>query len=512
VDEVPLEAVVRGSGVPCPLGRSKGRERGCQRGLRIPTAMLPELRDLHPRERPEEAAPIREHEPLRLGLGEPFQATEQPRPIRHETIDRPGRVESVRVRESPRRRRHSPARSSSEIGPMPGRPPWHVVVTDPSWFRRRVPVGRVGKAGSAVGGRGALDGEIEAGKGLSEPPGSSERAPKAREISGRRSRPGLGSREPGIEVRHQAREGPHVLVVVADHREQHRRVPVSQELQVAGGDLPARYVLVPGQAEKHRLRGLEPGVRHAVAVEAPDDREQVEVPEVGGRIGPRHAIPSDQERPVEPAAVVGHEPAVGRDVAPELLEEGGLVRVVRQQELYLAEPRTLPPADADEEGERARGGGESRRLRVEAEERRVRGRLPGQPGEPLAIDRHDRRPPLDPDERSRCRPDELPVHLGRQAFGADRGCPGPVEVGDGGACAGRRPEVREPALERDGHRGLRRPGTPAGQPARHRPTPAPRAGGGRAPSRRPRDPGADPCRPGSRSRRGTRRRDPPPPR
>jgi hypothetical protein len=163
---------MRRPGEPCPLGVAKGRQRGCQGGLGIPPAMLAELRDLDPRQRPEEAAPVGEDEPLGLGLGDAFQPTEEPRPIRGEAIDGPGRIEPVRAREAPRPGRGRAARPAAEIGPLLRRPPWGVVLTDASGFEQPAPVGVPAPRDAAV--RRTRDRKVEAGKGLAEPPGGAE--------------------------------------------------------------------------------------------------------------------------------------------------------------------------------------------------------------------------------------------------------------------------------------------------------------------------------------------------
>ena len=69
-----------------------------------------------------------------------------------------------------------------------------------------------------------------------------------------------------------------------------------------------------------------------------------------------------------------------------------LGRMVRQEELDLAEAVALPPAEPDEERHGPGGGRETGRLRVEADERDVWRRESGQVGEPIAVERqHDGR-------------------------------------------------------------------------------------------------------------------------
>lgn len=128
-----------------------------------------------------------------------------------------------------------------------------------------------------------------------------------------------------------------VLVVVPHDRAQDVSRPATQEAEVAGGDLPAVHVVVPGHPEQDRLDRLQPGVDHPVAEHPADDREEIQVAVVRRRVATGEPIPGDQQRPVEPAPVVGHEPGVRRDVPPELVEQGRFIGVIRQQQLDLAE-------------------------------------------------------------------------------------------------------------------------------------------------------------------------------
>ena len=100
-----------------------------------------------------------------------------------------------------------------------------------------------------------------------------------------------------------------------------------------------------------------------------------------------HPVAGDEQRPVEAAAVVGHEPAVGRQVRRQRLEQRGLVAVVRQQELDLPERVPDPPAEPDEEGDGPGGRRQPGRLRVEADQRRVRRRLAGERRQPDPVER-----------------------------------------------------------------------------------------------------------------------------
>ena len=61
---------------------------------------------------------------------------------------------------------------------------------------------------------------------------------------------------------------------------------------------------------------------------------------------PGEPVAGLDQRPVEPLAVVRHEPRVRRDPAGDLGEQRGLVRVVREQQLRLAEDRPVPAGEA----------------------------------------------------------------------------------------------------------------------------------------------------------------------
>ena len=103
-------------------------------------------------------------------------------------------------------------------------------------------------------------------------------------------------------------------------------------------------------------------------------------------------------------------------MARELCEERRLVGVIRQQELDLPEAAPFPPPETDEECERPGRRREARRLGVEAEEGSARRWLTRQSGEPLPIERQERRRGLDPDEAAAGRADKLPVELGGETL------------------------------------------------------------------------------------------------
>ena len=73
---------------------------------------------------------------------------------------------------------------------------------------------------------------------------------------------------------------------------------------------------------------------------------------MGGRGTTREPVARLDQRPVEAAPVVAHEPGVRRDPAGDLREEGGLVRVVGEEQLGLAEHRR-PPSERAPRGTRA---------------------------------------------------------------------------------------------------------------------------------------------------------------
>ena len=106
------------------------------------------------------------------------------------------------------------------------------------------------------------------------------------------------------------------------------------------------------------------------------------------RCGPAgHPVAGDEQRPVEAAAVVGHEPAVGagwREASAS--SRAGSSAWSGSSSWTCRNVVPDPPAEADEEGDRAGGGREPGRLRVEADQRHVRRRLAGQRREPDPVD------------------------------------------------------------------------------------------------------------------------------
>ena len=143
----------------------------------------------------------------------------------------------------------------------------------------------------------------------------------------------------------------HVVVVVAQDVPERRRRTPAQEVEVAPGDLPAVDVLGPGQAQHLALDRPETSVGHAMPEDTPDEGQKVQVAAVRRRVATGHPVAGDEQGPVERPAVVGDQPRPRRDLPGKLVEEGGFECVVGQEELYLPEARTLPPAEPDEERE-----------------------------------------------------------------------------------------------------------------------------------------------------------------
>ena len=75
-------------------------------------------------------------------------------------------------------------------------------------------------------------------------------------------------------------------------------------------------------------------------------------------------------------------------MARECFEEDGLLALVGQQQLDLPERRARPPAQSDQEGERAGGRREPGRLGIEADEGSVGRRLTGESCETVAVDEY----------------------------------------------------------------------------------------------------------------------------
>ena len=225
----------------------------------------------------------------------------------------------------------------------------------------------------------------------------------------------------------------------------------------------------------------------------------------------RHPVAGDQQRPVEAAAVVGHEPAVGRDVARERVKHGRLVGVVGEQQLDLPEPVALPPAETDEERDGPGGRREPGRLGVEADQRDVRRRLAGQRaraarGRPGSTARPPRSRTKTPRGASTTSPSTRGRRAARRARPAGRAAPTAAVRGrrlaarTAGAWRAIAPVARPGGRATRRHRSSRRPA------ARGRPAPelGEQPQRQRLARRRPAR-AAGRCRPGSRRRSRTRR-------
>jgi hypothetical protein len=274
------------------------------------------------------------------------------------------------------------------------------------------------------------------------------------EIPRRRFVPTLTVSVPPVDVDQQPREGTHVLVVVAHDIDERPRLAESQVVEVPAGDLPAWNVAVAPQPEQLGLDGAQPSICHSVAEHTPDERQQVQVAGVQRRVGAGHSVARDQQRPVEPAAVVRHEPAIARNARRQLGKERRLVGVVWQEQLDLSEETALPPAKPDQERERARRRCEPGRLRVEAEQGSIGRWLPRQRGKPNPVDRQQRRRRLDDYERPKRPAHQLAADRHREPLGTNRR--GPTACGPDGRFDRRAsgPEVGQAAFQpNDRHAG-----------------------------------------------------------
>ena len=163
-----------------------------------------------------------------------------------------------------------------------------------------------------------FEGDVVALEGLAEPSRPSVGAGQAAEVAGRRGPSRFRGPVAAGEQDQEARERADVLVVVADDRGERFGRAAAQETEVAPRDLGPIDVAVADHAQQTRFDRPQPGVLEPVAEEPADDRQQVQVAAVerGGPAG--HAVAGDEQRPIEAPAVVGHQPAVERDVAGQV--------------------------------------------------------------------------------------------------------------------------------------------------------------------------------------------------
>jgi hypothetical protein len=280
--------------------------------------------------------------------------------------------------------------------------------------------------GRPEGGRSpARLGRVEAGERVVVPLLAGEAAGEGEEVAGRSQRPPPGVRVLRVEVLEEPPEGPHVLGVVLDDGGDRLDRAAPHERQVALGDLPARHVLAPVDAQHLPLHRLQPRVPEAVPEQAADVGQEVQVAGVRRRRAADHPVARREEGPVEAAAVVRHEPGLGRDGLLDGGEERRLVAMVGAEELELPEAVTLPPAQADEEGERAGSAAEAGRLRVEADQGDVGRRLTRQGGQSRSLEGDRDGGGLDAHDVPLGGPDGRAVHRRREARG-ERRAPGPL--------------------------------------------------------------------------------------
>ena len=351
----------------------------CRRGCRdVTEAVLTQLGQFDRRHGSEAGGARREGTPRVGGVRVPTDTTEQVRALDEEPTLRPRGNERLG-----QGRGAVPHRPAAEVRPSSWRPP-------------RVAV--VGAVGRRIRHADATEREVETADRLLESALAGEGSGETRQIA----RIGPPARDVVAEVPfdlgEEASQRPHVLVVVADDVDEGLWRRAAQDVEVARRDLPTLDVTDPANPEQHRLDRPKAGVRQPVSEYATDERQEVEV--AGGWWGRStdHPIARDEERPVEAAPVVRHEPRVGRDERGEQVEQRRLVGMVREQKLDLAEVIVFPPPETDEEGERAGRGGEAGRLRVEADERCAARRLARQRLEAPTVDRDGASGPLDPED------------------------------------------------------------------------------------------------------------------
>jgi len=365
--------------------------------------VLAQLCHLHPGEGSDCPARGSEREPRCLRVAVPAQASEDPRTLGEHPRLGPGRVATARIRGAPGVADGIAAGPATEVGGAPRRPPRFIVgpgLTDGQ--ARSLGGEQIVFADRVHGGGLRLRSKrrIEAAERRFVSTLLSKRTCQACEVAGWGLAPAGRVGIAAVDVNQEATQGSDVLVVVTDDVDQRPGLTEAQVVEIPRWNLPARHVRVAPKAEQLSLDGGESRIGHPVAEDPPDQWQQIQVAGVEWRIRARHPVSGDEEWPVEAAAVVRDQPAVARDVGRELREQRRLVGMIREQELDLPESAALPPAQPDEEGERSRSGRETGRLGVEAEQRSIGRRLPGEVGQASAINREQRARRLDPDERA----------------------------------------------------------------------------------------------------------------
>ena len=162
---------------------------------------------------------------------------------------------------------------------------------------------------------------------------------------------------------------------------------VAQEREVALGHEGARQIVHALDPAHARLDAGQAGVGEPMPEEEPGDGQQVEVARDRRRHASVHPVARLQERPVEAAPVVRHEPCLRGQLSGDEPEERELVGVVGQEELGDPERLAVPAPQPDEEDDGARARGQPRRLGVQAHEWARRIDREGEAGQGDAVDR-----------------------------------------------------------------------------------------------------------------------------
>ncbi len=158
---------------------------------------------------------------------------------------------------------------------------------------------------------------VEAGQRVVQAPRAHERPGQPGHVTDRGSAPPLVRGVARIEQRDESGEGADVLVVVADHGRQGSRRPAAQEAEVAPGISQPSTSSCRSTPEQRLFDRPQPRIVHPVPEQPADDRQQVEVTVVDRCRAPCQPVAGDEQRPVEPAPVVGHEPGIrGRHGGP----------------------------------------------------------------------------------------------------------------------------------------------------------------------------------------------------
>jgi hypothetical protein len=301
------------------------------RAGKVPEPVLAQLRDLDPCQRADRPAIRREPDPRGLGIAVAAQPPQESRALGEHPRLGPWRVAPARLGRVPGPGDRIAAWPAAEVRRASRRPPRLVVGAR---FADREP-GALGREDEILAGwcsnRSSRRGErrFEAAQRLLVTPLAGEGAGEAGKVSRRRLAPALGVGVAAVDVDEESGERSDVLVVVANDVDKRAGLAEAEVVEEARRDLPAGDVGVAAEAEQLGLDRGQAGVAHPVPKDPPHQRQQVEVARVQRWVRARHPISGDEQRPVEPAPVVGHEPAVPRDVRGQLVEERRLVGMVR---------------------------------------------------------------------------------------------------------------------------------------------------------------------------------------